>query len=228
MINTLVNIFAAPQQAFMQLRSEPSWLPPMLLLLLMTGLATFVFFYSSDPELLTEDMLQQAGSDLTEAELAEARERFDAMPEGRLMWASTIGAVVGTVVIALLHSGYFALASMFSGTKIGFKSWLSFVTWSNMPILFSLIAGLATLFFASGYVSFSGLNPLSMTNLLRIDPANSALVRWGDNLDLTRIWSAGLMVFGYRLWTEKSWLHCCLIVLVPILLLSGVFLVMAL
>jgi len=173
-------------------------------------------------------MLAQAGNDMTEAELAEAREGMELMSGGGLKWASTIGGGVGILIFTLLHAGYFTLASMFSGTKIGFKSWLSFVAWSNMPILFSLIAGLATLFFASGYVSISELNPLSMTNLLGLGSADPALARWGDNLDLTRIWSIGLMVFGYRVWTKKSWLHCCLIVLVPILLLYGVLLVMQL
>jgi len=227
MLHTLVNLFAAPRQAFSQLRNEPSWLAPMLVLLGMTCLTTFAYFHFSDPELVIDDMLAQAASDMTDAELADARESFEAMSGGGLKWASTGAAGVGTLVFALLHAAYFALASMFSGTKIGFKSWLSFVTWSNMPMLFSLIAGLATLFFASGYVPLSELNPLSMTNLLRIDPTHSALVRWGDSLDLTRFWSVGLMVFGYRIWTEKSWLHCCLIVLVPILLLYGVLFVMA-
>jgi len=216
MIHTLVNLFAAPKLAFEQLRTQPSWVVPMLLLLIIISGTTFAYFHFSNPEMLMEDMLAQASHDMSEAERAEARENLETLTVDTLKWITTAGGSVGFLLVTLLHAGYFALASMFSGTKIAFKSWLGFVTWSSLPIIFALIAGLATLFFATGHVTFTDLNPLSLTNLLNFKSTNLDLVPYG------------LMILGYRIWTQKSWLHSSLIVLTPLVLWYGGSLAMAL
>lgn len=228
MLHNFINIFAAPKVAFAHLRGHPSWFIPLLLMVVATSVTMFLYFQFADPVLLMDDMVEQAGTDLSDAEAAEARENLESMGISGLKWATVVGGSVSIIVFSLLQAGYFALVSMFSGTKIGFKAWWSFVAWASLPMVFGMIASVATLMFASEHVTFSGLNPLSMTNLLNIDSSNQSLVRLLDNIDLTRIWSAGLMIFGYRLWTDKSWLNSSLVVLAPLLLVYGGLFVMSL
>lgn len=221
MLSMLVNIIAAPKLAYARLRDQPSILFPMLLLLATVSLTTFVYFHLADPDLLIEDMLEQAGNDMSDAERAEAREGMQSMPAGMFKWMSTISSSLGILLVFLLHAGYFYLTSMFNGTKIGYKAWLSFVSWSNIPVLFSSIASLATLLLATGYVPLLDLNPFTLSNLLGIDSDNPALRNTMANFDLTRLWSIAIMLIGYRVWTAKSWLHCSLVVLLPMLVIFG-------
>lgn len=221
MLTTLINIIAAPRQAYEQLRGKPTIGFPVLFVLLVISATTFMFFHLADPDLLIDDLLNQAGDDLSDAEQAEAKANMQNMPEGMLKWISTAGGSFGVLFMLLVHALYFYITSMFNGTKIGYKPWLSFVAWSNIPALFASIAGLATLLMSSGHISLMELNPFTLTNLFGLNSDNKALTNTLNNLDLTRLWSLGLMVFGYQLWTQKSWLHSGLIVLLPIAIIFG-------
>lgn len=227
MLSTLINIIAAPQQAFAQLRDKPTILFPIILLLVVVSVATFTYFQVTDPDLLIDDLLSQAGDDMSDAERADARAGMESMPAGMLKWISTASGSIGMLLFCFAHAGYYYLTSMFNGTKIGYKPWLSFTAWSNIPLLFSSIAGLATLLFSSGHVTIMELNPFTLTNMLNIAPDNKALANTLNNVDLTRLWSVGLMLLGYRLWTQKSWLHCGLVVLLPLIVVYGAMYVMA-
>lgn len=228
MLSTLINIIAAPRLAFTELRDKPTIVLPLVLLLVVVSAATFTYFQVTDPDLLIDDLLSQAGNDMSESERSEARARMEGMPEGMLKWISTASGSIGIFLFLLVHAGYFYLSSMFNGTKIGYKPWLSFTTWSNIPMLFSSIAGLATLLLSSGHVTMLEMNPFTLTNLLNIDPSNQALASTLNSLDLTRLWSIGLMLLGYRLWTQKSWLHCGLVALLPLIIVYGSMYAMAL
>lgn len=228
MFSTLVNVIAAPKLAYEQLRSKPTILFPMVLLLVLVSATTFTFFQVADPDLIIDDLLQQTGEDMSDAEREEARTGMQSMPDGALKWFSTLSGSLGLLAMSLIHAGYYYLTSMFNGTKISFKPWLSFVAWSNIPTLFSSIAGLATLILASGHVTLMELNPFTLSNLLGLESNNPALVSAMNNLDLTRLWSIGLMLIGYRIWTQKSWLHCCTVVMLPLLVIFGAMFALAL
>jgi len=165
---------------------------------------------------------------MSELELQEARSGIEAMGVDTLKWTGTIGGALGVLFMTLIQAFYYFLVSMFNGTKIGFKRWLSFSTWSQLPILFAIIASIATVLFATGYVPISQLNPLTLTNLLSFESNNASLERWMDNIDLTRLWSIGLMLIGYRVWTKKSWLYCCAVVILPVLTIFGIWLAVVL
>jgi hypothetical protein len=228
MLSALVNIIAAPRLAYEQLRNKPTMLFPIVLLLVVISATTFTFFQLANPDLLIDDLLQQAGDDMSDAEREQALAGMQSMPASPLKWFSTLSGSMGLLVMLLLHAGYYYLTSMFNGTKIGFKLWLSFVAWSNIPTLFASIAGLATLLLASGHVPLMEINPFTLSNLLRLESDNPALVSVMNNLDLTRLWSVGLMLIGYRIWTQKSWLHCCTVVMLPLLVIFGAMFALAL
>ena len=221
MLSTLVDMIAAPRSAYLRLKDAPSVVFPLLLLLAMVSLTTFAYFQLADPDLLIDDLLEQAGDDMSEAERLEAAQGMQSMPIGALKWLSTLSGSLGMLFVFVLHAGYYYLSSMFNGTKIGYKPWLSFVAWSNIPTLFSSIASLATLLLATGHVPLLDLNPFTLSNLLGIDSDSNAIRNALNSFDLTRLWSIGLMLLGYRVWTGKSWLHCSLVVLLPMVAVFG-------
>jgi len=228
MFSTFINLIAAPKIAYDQLKVKPSILLPLILLLVVVAVSTFIYFHLADPELLIEDMVEQAGEDMSEPERVEARASIESMGVGTLKWISSVGGTLGALFIFVVQAGYFFLISMFNGTKIGFKRWFSFSVWSSLPMLFAVIASIATAMFTTGHIPLTQINPLTFTNLLGLESDNAALVRFMDNIDLTRLWTIGLMLIGYRIWTEKSWLHCSAVVLLPYLAIYGIWLALVL
>jgi len=224
MFGTFINLIAAPKVAYEQLQAKPSLLLPMLALLGITAFTVFYYFHVSDPQLVIEDMLQQAGDDMSDAERAETRAGIESMGVNALKWASTMGGAVGLLIMLLLQALYYFIVSMFNGTKIGFKPWLSFSTWSYLPVLFASIAGVAALLLNPGHLPINELNPLSFASLLGFESTNASLGRFMESIDLTRLWSFAIMIIGYRVWTAKPWVHCLVVVLLPFLLIYGIWL----
>lgn len=224
MFSTFINIIAAPKLAYEQLQVKPSILPPLILLLAVVAASTFIYFHLSDPELLIDDMVEQAGADMSEPERKEARASMESLGVDSLKWITSIGGAVSTLVMFVIQAGYLFLVSMFAGTKIGFKHWMSFSTWSSLPLLFAIIAGFATAILNTAHIPLTQINPLTLTNLLGFESSNTSLVRLMDSIDLTRLWTIGLMLFGYRIWTRKSWLHCSAVVLLPFIAIYGIWL----
>ena len=228
MFSTFINIIAAPKLAYEQLQLKPSILLPLVLLLAVMAASTFTYFHLADPGLLIDDMVEQAGADMSEPERKEARAGIESMGVDQLKWISSIAGPLSALFMFVVHAGYFFLVSMFNGTKIGFKRWMSFSTWSNLPMLFAVIAGIAAASFTTEHIPLSQINPLTFTNLLSFTSENRSLVTLMDSIDLTRLWTVGLMLIGYRVWTKKSWLHCIAVVLLPFVVIYGIWLALVL
>jgi hypothetical protein len=73
----------------------------------------------------------------------------------------------------------------------------------------------------NGQIGAEQLNPLSLNNLLFHVGIDSGYKRLLDGLDLSVIWSWGLMIVGYHEWTQRSWLTSGAVVLVPPALIYG-------
>lgn len=222
MLNTIVDIFAAPANAYRQLHERaPFWLPFTLIVLGSLAL-NYAYFAMVSPEFLVEELIAQAGPELSNEDERGIRE-FASSSSGS-GWLPAIGSAVTVVIFMLLHAGYFSLVSMFSGHGIRYGQWLGFVCWSSMPVLLIIIAGFVALFIAPGYeLPLDKLNPLSLANLLNIElAADSGASRLLGQLDVSQLWSMVLLSIGYRIWTESAWPKSVLVAIGPYLLIYGV------
>lgn len=65
------------------------------------------------------------------------------------------------------------------------------------------------------------LNPMSLNNLFFQLDIGHSLKGLADSLDLTALWVWGLMIYGYRQWTDKSWGISSVVILIPIVIIYG-------
>jgi hypothetical protein len=203
---TLVNIFASPAEAYAALAARPSFLVPMLALVL--GNCVLVAWYYSQVDIawLVQSSIEAAGQELP----PEVREQSAAGPgEGYRMIvgsAAVIASGVVVLLVLLLMAGYLSGVSLLTNDGISFKRWLSLVSWGSLPVVLGVVASTVNL--ALNDVAFlppTQIDLLSLGNLLGLDPFGGGLLQgllhW---VSMPTIWALALIAFGYRAWTGKS------------------------
>jgi hypothetical protein len=220
MFQNLINIVAAPQSAFDSLKEKRSALFPLLLLVLITGLTQFLYFTNVDPDFLIDQLIEQmSGLPIPEAELREGLEQ-SSPADGRIQ--SAISAAIFVPIMMALYAAYMSMTSKFTGDEIGFKRWFSLVAWTSVPVVFSALAGILVVLMSSdGMIALTDLKPFSLNNL--IFHTTGSFRSLLSALDITQIWSAVLMILGYKNWTGKSGIGSGIVVLLPYILIYGIW-----
>ncbi|MEM6709165.1 MAG: YIP1 family protein [Pseudomonadota bacterium] len=224
MLNRLIDIYTAPVAAFEALRTHAPVLAPLVLLVGASVALNLTYFNLVDPEFIVEDILRQVGDDLTRDD--ERRIRAFAtgeQPGGR--WFRAIGGSLALVFGIVLQGAYFSLVSLASGHGIGFRRWLGMVSWASLPGLMAVLGGFVSLWFAPGFeIRLSRINPLTLASLFDIESVRGPS-RLLAQIDLTQLWTLVLLIIGYKVWTDRSWVRSTMVAMVPLTLFYGVSLI---
>jgi hypothetical protein len=223
-IQTLVNIFAAPREAFADIRQRPRFLVPMLLLILISSAVTALYLSKVDIGWMTEQSLRSIDFlDLTDAQIREMSDSAAERGPTSSIVSGVLSTMAGLVIILLLQALYLKIVSALSKDGVRYRQWFSLVCWTSLPTIFASIA--TAIFVLMNDVSFlpqTAINPISFGNLLGFDLSESAIAeRVVMSLSPINIWTVVLLVLGYRALTSKSVTTAALVVLGPIVLIAG-------
>jgi len=216
-----MNIFAAPAAAFAAIKEKPSpWLP-LVLILVAYCVVSFLYLNGVDLPWLMDRQMQQAGSQLTEEQRAQA---VDAALRISPTAYGAIGAVtscIGVVIVFALYAMYLLAVGAITKTGIKYGQWFGLVLWCSLPVLLGLLATIVFLLTNDvRFVAQEALNPLSFGNLLSIESEGApTFQRVLLALDPTSIWTLVLTIMGYAAFSKKSIVHAALVVLAPILVI---------
>lgn len=214
----VVYIFTDPVKVFYSLRSRPTWVLPLLLIIIMTSL-----FNVATKDLMLEYRKQMI---LNSNRIPEDRkdlilEQLENMPAKNYYIQSIGGGLVGLILVYLLAAGVFIFVGNFIlGGKATFSQIFALYVWGNMVSLIELPlkAGLAL---AKGSVQV-------YTSLaVFMDPAQSrtALFQILNAVDIFNIWRIILWSVGfaviYRFTLKKSYITVISIYVFYILLSIG-------
>jgi len=135
---------------------------------------------------------------------------------------SAISTAIFLFIIMALYALYLRFVSRFSFVELGWKHWMSLVSWTSIPTVFGALASWAMLLSNSnGQLPLADLNPLSFASLLGLPPSGPLNV-----LSPLYLWCFVLLALGYQRWTRKSLLASALISLAPYLLIFGLWAVL--
>lgn len=215
-----VNLFVAPTGTFEALRTNPSCLFPLAVVVL-AGMAVMAWYFSVlDYSWYIDDTLSRV-PELDESQLEEARDAMANLSQGTMMAISVIGSAVTLLGILLLQAAYLTLVSALGGDGYRFRQWFSLVSWTNLPyLLVTLSMAVNILLHPDGQLSIYALNGLSLHNL-GVQSANASLNQVLSNVNLAQLWSLALLVMAYRQWLAVSTLRAMTVVLTPYLLIVG-------
>lgn len=225
----VTNVLTAPRQAFEALEARPSFLLPMMVVVL--GNAALVLWYYSQVDLawLIETTLAASGRELPADVQEQNVAALSEAPRLLVGGASAIGTGLWILATILAMSGYLALVSMLANDGYRFRQWLSLVSWSSLPAVFAIVASAVNLGVSDiEFLPPGQINPLSIAGLLGFDlSASSWLGGVLQTLDLTTVWALGLMAVGYRTWTGKGTGISAAVVAAPLAVLVGLALALA-
>lgn len=212
----------SPTPALRQLREKPTFLFPLLLIVLSSAALMFWYYAMVDMDWL-KDYLYSGNARIKALAEADRVRVMAALSRTAITVSAVIAVVIITPLMFLLQALFFWVAGLITGARMRFKQWFALACWSQIPTLVAVVYG-AVLLATSGHapqLSPGALQPLSLNELFYHrgpDEVGYALLNF---LNLLNFWVWALCVLGVRLWTGRSWLFSILFVMLPIAVLIG-------
>lgn len=191
----LIGVLFAPAKTFASIREKPTWLVPMLVLLLISAGVLVAIFQEADfGAMIQEQMAAQGrqGSAMSD-EQQQMAERWG-------MGCVAVTAIGGPLVIWLIVAGIYMVFNLFGG-ELRYPVSLSVLLYGSMP---AGIAGLLSIpvILARDEMSMSELQSgrflQSNLGFLAPEGASAALTALLSAFDLFSLWGVVLLIIGYH------------------------------
>ena len=218
-----VALATAPSSAFSELRERPKFWFPLLLLIASTVAIVYWYYSVVDIEWLKDAMFSN-NPDIQRLPEAERAARMALFGRNTLLWTSVVGTIVILPIVFLLSALYLLLAAKVTKLSQGFKHWFALSSWSALPLLLNtVVAAIFLILSDNSQVSPSVMQPLSINELLLHRPYGSAGHTLLESLHVPGALSWILMIIGVRTWSQRSWTFSAIFILLPIVVLYGIW-----
>jgi hypothetical protein len=218
-----VALATAPSSAFEELRERPRFWFPLLLLVGSTVAIVYWYYSMVDIEWLKDAMFSNDPGMQTRPE-AERAAAMAVLGRNTMLWGSVIGAIFVLPIFFLLQSLYLLLAAKVTKLPQGFKHWFALSCWTALPLLVStIVAALLLIISDTPQVSPSVMQPLSINELVLQRPMGSPGHTLFESLTIPGVLSWILLIIGVRVWSQRSWAFSAIFIVLPIVILYGIW-----
>jgi hypothetical protein len=182
------NIFANPRKAFESIDRRPTWLWPLLLVMVLTAVTTQIMF----PVTMQAQLDNLRNNPDVSAEQLQAIEQYS-QPGAMQRIFALVGQIIFMPLFYLLLSGIFYFTgSVLLGGETTYKRVLSVLSWSGC------ISLVATLVVMPLIMIKKSLNvSISLALLLSADSVNTTLYRILSKIDFFTIWYMIVFAIGF-------------------------------
>lgn len=217
-LQILAALFTSPRRAFAEIEKNPRFVLPMILLLV-ANVGIIVWFYSTiDINAFITQTLSARG--LNAAQRAQAA---TFMSRNILMGSAVVGGILGLFVIQLIEAFYLFFIYEFLDVRKSFKQWFALTWWCSLPTLITVVAAIVMILFSHSSNSLSVLSPFSLNSLFyHFDAADSGYTLL-NSITLVQLLTLWLTIVGTHTWSQRSWALNCVVVLLPRVLIYGVW-----
>jgi len=226
-LQTALALVLEPKSAIGEIEARPRFLFPLLLTVLVTG-AALVWYYSIvDAAWLIDTSIRSNPNarQMTEEQMALVS-RF--MTRNTLMYGGLFGVVFISVVFRLLEATWYLLAGKVTNVQRSFKQFFSLACWTSLPQVLAVLPAIPLLLTTKSPQTEPGaLSPLSLNELVFHRGIGEPGYNLLANINLLHIFTVFLVVYGIKLWSGRSWLFASVYVLLPCLLIGGVWALVA-
>lgn len=217
------SLATAPSSAFAELRERPRFWFPLLLITLCAAGMMFWYYSVVDVEWL-KDLMFTNNPKVQALPEAQRAQSMAMVGRNTLLWGSTIGVLFAIPIWFALQSLYLLLAGKVTRLPFGFKHWFSFSCWTLLPALLNTVVAAIFLLISDTHQMSPGvLQPLSLNELLFHRPFGSPGQTFFEALTIPGFLSWILMIVGVRAWSQRSWMFSAIFILLPIVLLYGIW-----
>lgn len=219
-VNQLVT---QPDRFFQELDARPTFWFPLLLAAALTVIGLATYYWRVDITWFADFVLsstpQAAG--FTEAQREQAA-RY--MTRNVLLYTSVFGGVLAVVMQHLVQALYLLVAGKVTRVTRSYRHWLALSCWTGLPVLVSGLAGLVMLALQSGgQFAPDVLQPLSLNSLFFNRQMGDGAFNLLSSLTLLHPVGWALAVLGVRCWSARSLAFSLVLVLLPVVLVYGIW-----
>jgi len=202
-VGRITGVFLDPKKAFGDIAARPSWIVPVVLLIL----AYLAFMYCFTTHVGWEHSMRQAMESNSRMQQMDPQQRENAI-QMQLKFAPIGAYVVGPiviVVIALATAGVLLLVCKMMGASLGFKQMFGISAYAMLPGLISSILAIIVIFIKNPE-DFNLQNPLAFNLGAFLEPppnSSKALYSLATSIDLFSFWTILLLALGISVAAKK-------------------------
>lgn len=195
----ILNVFVAPAKTFNDLKRNPRWWVPWLLL----AVASLAFIVVVDQKVGFEQVARNIVVNSSRAEQVEQlppdqrAQRYQSIARfsRTLAYASPVTALIIYLIVAAILMGTFRFGA---GAEIGYKTSLAIVLYASLPFVISALLGILSLLAGINPEGFNLNNPVASNPAYFMDMAgNKFFYTLASALDVFTIWCIVLMAIGF-------------------------------
>ncbi len=192
----LISVFTSPGRTFASIAQRPTWIPPVLIVILISIAATAVVMPRMDMRSVIRQSIEDSGRNMTP-------EQIDMAVEQGAKFAK-VGPIVGIVfqpIIFVLIALIFWVLFKLAGGDFTFPVSFSVVTHGMLPGALAALLSIPVVMSRST-LSYEQVKTGSFltSNLAAFAPAGTkhGLLALLSSIDIFSIWSLILLIIGYR------------------------------
>jgi hypothetical protein len=215
-----VALATAPSSAFVELRERPRFWFPLLLLIVATVAINYWYYSIVDLEWF-KDAMFASNPHMSEQERTAA---MGMVTRTTMLWSSVVGTVIFLPIVFLIEALLLFVAAKVTKVALGYGYWFAMACWSSLPALLGIVVAAIFLLMSDNAQLSPGLiQPLSLNELLVHLPMGSPGESLLQTLGIPAFLSWALLIIGVRTWTQRTWAFSAAFVLVPIVLVYGLW-----
>lgn len=206
-IGRIIGAIVNPRPTFEDIARKPSWLAPLLALIIIQCAITFIFGQRVGWRSFMEKQIAQSAMAQRQMEQLSPEQRQQAI-EQRAKIAPIIGyagIIIGAPLVAVIVSAIFlGIFNAASSAGLDFKTSFGIVSHSYMPGLIAGLLGILLLYIkAPDQIDLQNLVASNVGAALSGD-SPKWLQALGTSIDVFSFWIIGLMAFGYSVARPKK------------------------
>ena len=210
MIVRPINVLLDPNNTFASIARHPTWIAPLLILMLLGGLASTLTFGKIDAAQAVREQFAAQGRTADQEQIDQGVTFFE-----NLRGVAALITVLGFPLIMMLVALVFWFAFELAGQEIDYGTSLSVTLLSMMPMAVASLLTLPVILSRDSITArevMSGNVLISNLSFLASSDAAPASVAFLSSIDLFSLWTAVLLVIGYRTATKSSTAKACAVV----------------
>jgi hypothetical protein len=202
-VGRIANVFFDPKKAFADIAARPSFIVPLILLIV--GYLTFMYCFTT--HVGWEHSMRQAFETSSRAQQMDPQQRENAI-QMQVKFAPIGAYVVGpifVVVIALATAGVLLLVCKMMGASLRFKQMFGIASYAMLPGVVSSILTVIVIFIKNPE-DFNLQNPLAFNLGAFLEPppnSAKALYSLASSIDLFSFWTILLLAVGISVAARK-------------------------
>jgi hypothetical protein len=199
-LGRLLGVLLSPVETFRSIEARPTWVAPLLLLMLLAGTVSFLVQKKIDPEEAVRAQVAKMKVEVSEQQVDKMIQDAESRTDGTRAVFAAVGAAFQAVLYAFVAALFLGLLRLF-GSEIDYRRSFAVTLHGYMPQALALLLNIPLLLGRES-VSFDeatqgGILASSLAALAPGDASSMLKVLLGS-VDLFSIWTVVLLALGLR------------------------------